>query len=371
MSEGDESYELAKMKAREGAILTSIGGGVLIFDTEGNLEYENELAKQMVEYTGGENTTRFFKPDRVTLITPEQQPIGRAIRGEQIKGEIFFVKSRHYQKGIFVETKATPITSGRERAGTVIIFLDVTKMYESVVLKSDFVSFASHQLRTPLTGIHWATAGLRKQSAKNAAMLPYINDIDRAAQNLLELAEAFLNVSQLEMGRWNKTVEQFSLREETHTIADSFNSIADARQIRVEWRNPSGNILMFSDRRAFRIILQSIVSNAIDYTPGGGRVVVNGSADETSLRLAIEDTGIGIPEPDQPHIFQRFFRASNAVSAKVDGSGLGLYIVKQLVELLGGTISFTSRPGNTCFIVVLPLRIRELQGKGARTAFRR
>jgi signal transduction histidine kinase len=166
----------------------------------------------------------------------------------------------------------------------------------------------------------------------------------------------FLSVSKLETGTFAASTEQLNLEEYLAGIADEFTQTLEEKQITLNTVCNPPAYTYTSDSRLFHIITSNLLSNAVKYTPAGGVIDWGYQVTEQALIFTIADSGIGIPVPEQNQLFNKFFRATNAQKHQTEGTGLGLYIVQQSAEQLGGKIEFvSSEDAGTAFTVTLPL----------------
>jgi signal transduction histidine kinase len=224
--------------------------------------------------------------------------------------------------------------------------------------KSEFISVAAHQLRTPLAGIRWALGMLARgeAGALSADQRKLIEQSESATAKLIAIVGDMLSTEFVKTGGTRYAAGPVALAE---LVEETLFSLADrikSRRIAVRNHATDRNVRALADRTAISQVVLNLIDNATKYTREGGEVRISlRRAGEGQIEFGVEDTGIGIPEDEQRHVFERFFRASNAVRERADGSGLGLTIVKSIVEAHGGTIGFTSRAGEgTSFQVRLP-----------------
>lgn len=222
-------------------------------------------------------------------------------------------------------------------------------------MKSRFISMASHEFRTPLSTILSSLNLMIRYYELNQGdkLRAHAKKIKSAIANLTEILEYFLSVEKLESGKVKVEHSSFNIREFT---ADFVNEIQDMVE-----DNLSINLIetleetdIVTDKKIYRTILQNLLSNAVKYSPDGGQISVRLSNTNHIIELVVTDEGMGIPEKDQPFLFDRFYRAENA--SNIQGTGLGLNIIKKYIELLGGDITFQSELGKgTTFTIHLPL----------------
>ncbi|MFH1575349.1 MAG: HAMP domain-containing sensor histidine kinase [Candidatus Nealsonbacteria bacterium] len=238
---------------------------------------------------------------------------------------------------------------------TVILFVitfSITKSLEGLAeanrLKSEFISIISHQLRSPLSSLKWAleiliSGRFGKIDGKPAEYLQILSD---NTKRMGELISSLLIVSRIEQGRLPLHKAKFSLSNLAKEAIAEFAPIASASNIEIvlETANPSAPDA-FGDSSQLKLVVENFIDNAVRYTKGSGKVIVCIAPENGKLLFSCKDGGVGIPKEDEKHIFQKFFRSSNVLKYQTQGSGLGLYIAKSIVEKSGGKIGFKSEHG--------------------------
>ena len=222
-------------------------------------------------------------------------------------------------------------------------------------LKSRFVSIASHEFRTPLSAILSSTS-LIKQYKDRGDLHKVDKHIDRvksSVNHLTSILNDFLSLGKLEEGHILINREKIYLALFFDEIKEELKPILkETQQLVIDLKQPQEEFL--TDSKVLRSVLFNLVSNASKYSDPGKRIYVEVNCGDTHITMKIQDEGIGIPDSEMKHVFERFFRASNA--ADIQGTGLGLNIVKRYIELLGGTINFKSQEGKgSTFTITLPL----------------
>jgi len=221
-------------------------------------------------------------------------------------------------------------------------------------MKSRFVSMASHEFRTPLSGILTSVSLLARYSAPEHTEKreKHIATIKSSVRNLTSILNDFLSLDKLESGKVTANVQEFPMRPMLEEFrSEMMNNYKLGQSIDFE---DDGNVdVILADRHLFKNILINLVSNALKYSGEGQEVKVSLSKVKDDLVVSVRDQGIGIPEADQVHMFERLFRASNVVN--IQGTGLGLNIVKKYIDLHHGTITFESHEGvGTTFTITIP-----------------
>jgi two-component system phosphate regulon sensor histidine kinase PhoR len=243
--------------------------------------------------------------------------------------------------------------------GAVAIFNDITEIRNVERMKTAFVSTVSHELRTPLTSIKGFISTLLQDTEGyfgQEERTEFYQIIDSECDRLRRLIEDLLNVSRIESGRaLQMYYTTFDPAAATQSVLQSQRFYTDKHPLKLE---VEGEIpLVTGDSDKFDQILTNLVSNAIKYSPSGGEVTVRMSADDMWLHVSVSDQGIGIPADKLVRVFEKFERIDNRDTRQAGGTGIGLFLVKHLVELHGGTILVESEIGKgSTFIFEIPLR---------------
>lgn len=223
--------------------------------------------------------------------------------------------------------------------------------------KSEFVSIVAHQLRTPLSGIKWILNMLisGELGALGIEQKTFLMKGYESNERMISLVDDMLRADRIESGRDHYRFISTDIVGLVDNVLLDIFSEAYSRHIKIEFHKPTEALPTVQvDQEKMRGVLQNILENAIKYTSGHGTVTISLSRDSSSLTLAVADTGIGIPKEEQKYIFNQFFRASNAIKIQTDGSGLGLFIARSIIESHRGTISFESQEGKgTTFYIRL------------------
>ncbi len=232
---------------------------------------------------------------------------------------------------------------------------DITEQKRTDRSKAEFVSLASHQLRTPLTGIRWGITMLGKKGQLNPIQADILTEMDKAAGHMAESIDVMLHLSRIESGKMIVKNEMVDIDAFIAELCSQFHPLAEAKHM-VCALHPDPGIRIKTDPALLREILGNLITNAIKYSPDGRTVSLSAKIIGNTLRISLADAGYGIPADQQHLVFSRFFRGMNVVAKIPDGTGLGLYLVYALVGLLGGTITFVSAENQgTTFTLTLPL----------------
>lgn len=238
-----------------------------------------------------------------------------------------------------------------------VSLVDVSQQKIVDQAKSEFVSLATHQLRTPIAAIRWNVELLEKnlRPQKTEDQARYLVKIERNVLRMISLINDFLNVSKLETGTFATSLEEIALAPFIDSVIDEYSEKIIEKKLRLEKTTTPADLRFTTDQRLLHIFLSNLLSNAVKYSATEGKVAFGYELIAHELVFRIADTGIGIPNPEIKQLFTKFYRASNAQRNQAEGTGLGLYIVKQSVEKLGGSVSVSSEENvQTEFVVRLP-----------------
>jgi PAS domain S-box-containing protein len=332
------------------ALFSSIGEGVIATDELGNITRVNQKALDMLGYTRAEIMHRPFL-SMVIAVHDNGKPINvfdRSIVRAFQTGKTVNERSLYLQKSgslIPVQITVAPIISRKHPIGAIEIFRDLTAEIESDKLKSDFISIASHQLRTPLSAINMYTRMLGDGLAGKLTpeQLPYIQTILNSVERMNTLIDTLLNITRIEAGSIAIKVRAVQVDNLARDIFTEFMPAARQKRLTFTAAIPSSMAPIMTDNLLVKEICANLLSNAIKYTPEGGKVHFELSEKPGEVQWRVTDTGYGIPIKEQKNIFLKFFRADNITGKDVSGTGLGLYLIKNLAESLGGDLWFKSK----------------------------
>jgi signal transduction histidine kinase len=263
--------------------------------------------------------------------------------------------------GLDLELSAAPISEPvAGEAATVVAIHDVSHLKALDRIKTRFVSNVSHELRTPATTIKLYADLMQRHPER---WEEYATVLAQEANRQARLVEDILEISRIDAGRMEMNPRPTSLDELANIAIVNYRTLAQERGVTLERRpmNPSeARPVALVDPERMMQVLNNLVANAIYYTPEGGKVTISTSQERAERRtwatMTVEDTGMGIPEEELSHVFERFFRGEQPQLMQLPGTGLGLAIVKEIIELHGGRVTLESQIGEgTAFTVWLPL----------------
>ncbi len=248
--------------------------------------------------------------------------------------------------------EARLIISGEEEVTAII--RNVSERARLEQMKSDFINRATHELRTPIT-TSLLMINLLESASSPAEISQYTAILKNEIERQRLLVEDLLTVAKLDNNAYEMSDRPVQPEIILAGVIASEKVVADSRQVQLEARVQGPLPLVMGDERALQQVFTNLIDNAVKFTPPGGKVQIEAQTEGAQLLIKVQDTGIGIPPEDIPNLFTRFFRASNARSREVPGTGIGLYIVKSIVEKMGGQISVASQlEQGTTFSIRLP-----------------
>jgi two-component system, OmpR family, phosphate regulon sensor histidine kinase PhoR len=233
-----------------------------------------------------------------------------------------------------------------ETSGAVIVLHDITELRKLERVRRDFVANVSHEFKTPLTAIQGFAETLLAGAIDDPQnRLRFLEIILEHSRRLARLTDDLLKLSKMDADRLDLEVRRLSVSQFVESCVESAQRPAAEKDLRISVNLQARLPDIAADRRRLAEVLQNLLDNAIQYTPSGGQIMVSASAEDGEVTISVSDTGIGIPQVDQPRIFERFYRVDVARSREVGGTGLGLSIAKHLVEAHGGRIWVESEIG--------------------------
>lgn len=351
-------------KAKADALFASIGEGIIATDEQGKIIRVNQTALGILGYRKAELLDKWL-PEVVvaihadgTMIDGLEGPIAKALlAGKPVTEKLIYMNNEGAT--IPVSVTASPILLHGRPVGVIQIFRDISLEIQQDRLKTDFISLASHQLRTPLSSINLYSQMLHDGYAGRLSeeQSSFISTIINATGRMNGLINMLLNITRIEAGSIAVEPKPVRLDRLAEEIINEFTPEAKGKNIQLKLVLEEPPLQISTDALLVREVLANFLSNAIKYTPSGGRVTASVYAKGGNIIWSVKDTGYGIPLASQRSIFTKFFRADNILSHDVSGTGLGLYLTKTIIENLQGEVWFdsTENRGST-FYFSLPLK---------------
>lgn len=346
------------------AIVSSMGEGLLVLDTNYKIVLINPAAEKLLETTAkeavGQKWAEFVEAyigDKKIFF--EKRSSVRVLNsGKDIITSVtddHYYKTRSGRKFPVVSITA-PLQRNGTVTGVVKLFHDVTKEKDIDRMKTEFISLASHQLRTPLSALKWFTE-LLMEGKLTDEQKEFVKNISDSTERMIALVNSLLNISRIESGRIIIDVQPTNLNDLVSKVLKELDEKIRNKKINIVFSIHQKLPMINVDPKLIRHVYMNLVDNAIKYTPVNGEITIIISKKDDRIISQISDNGYGIPKNQQFKVFQKFFRAVNAIKHETEGSGLGLYLVKAIVDSSDGKIWFKSEENKgTAFWFSLPVK---------------
>ncbi len=344
------------------AILTSIGDGVVVNDTQGKVILVNPAAERILHKSAKDLIDQDFKAFLSDFDKKGSREVKRAMktllcaRDSEIRKAYKMILRMN---DMVIQANLSPVLSQRGSfLGVVTILRDITKEVEADRAKSEFVSNVSHELRTPMTAIkgygdllHAGAVGPLNDEQKR-----FLQIIKNNADRLTALINDLLDISRVDTGRVRFEPKLMQIGDVIADVVNALSIPAENKGQTLTYEIVGGLPKVIGDMDRLNQVVTNLVGNAIRYTPEGGKIEVRAYPVECAVRVDVTDSGIGIAPDDLAHIFERFYRADHPLVQEAAGTGLGLSISRMFVEMHGGRVWVESELGKgSTFTFILPI----------------
>lgn len=338
------------------AIIENLTDGILLLNKKNQVEI---ISPPVVD---------FFRKEKEAVVGRDVSELFSGEDLKQLKEVLLDGESGKKVKQVFrqevsvgnrldLEVTTVFLKTESEEKGVLIIFHDVTRDRLVERMKTEFVSIAAHQLRTPLSAIKWTLrmvldGDTGPLSAEQEELLEktYVSN-----ERMISLINDLLNVSRIEEGRFLYKQAPGQLEEVVKAVIESSKELLKMKKVSLSVDIPSDVPPVNMDKEKLELAVQNLVENAAKYTPEGGSIHITMEKHEAEVVFKIKDTGVGIPESEHERIFTKFFRGDNVIKMETEGSGLGLYTTRNIIDAHRGNIWFESKEGKgTTFFFSLP-----------------
>lgn len=356
---------LKKEQERSMSIITSMSEGLIVVDMEKKITLMNPTAERLLEIKQSdaleknvEMIWKMFQGDKELI--EDERFVERTLQTRQSVSvgieENIFVQTTSRRK--FPVVVATTLLTTKDAEGVLVVFRDVTEEKALNDAKSNFISIASHQLRTPLTSIRWYSEVLSDGSMGPLSEMQadFLKEIYQGSIRLFRTIDTLLALSRVESGKFQEHPVVLDAKVFAEGVVKEVEPLLREKKITTHIDAEDALPNIFVDAFMLKEVLTNLLANSIRYTNDEGVIDVFIKKEDDHVLCAVHDNGIGIPDSQKEKIFSRFFRAENALNKVPDGSGLGLSLVKELVEKWGGKVWFESKEGEgTTFFITIPI----------------
>ncbi len=353
----EDTEEARKRAERERektkAVITNLSDGLIVFSPRHEVMFVNPKAEEFLNIKEDEVEGKKLED------IPREGKMSKFL--EFIEGRVekpFSREDLDLREDLILEVSNVDMEQEAEDMGHLVILHDVTR--EKVVqrLKTEFVSIAAHQLRTPLSAIKWTLKMLLDGDLGELTeeQREFLRKTYGSNERMINLVNSLLNVTRIEEGRFVYKLEPVDFIKLVKSIIDAERPEVEQKGIEIVFEKSEKILEVPLDEEKIRIAVQNLIDNAVKYTLSGKKVWVNIERKGDKIRFAVKDQGVGIPEDQKDRVFSKFFRGSNVMRLETVGTGLGLFITKNIVEAHGGKIQFESEEGEgSIFWFTLPI----------------
>jgi signal transduction histidine kinase len=354
LKSSEESRKRAEAERDKTAtIISNFSDGLMLLDNKDRVFSINREAEKILEL---DSKKLLGKPIQV-LSGFEKAARAATVLNAGLDG--ISQKQVELAKDFIIELSVIPLNLDKKDIGHLIVLHDVSR--EKIVenMKTEFVSLAAHQLRTPLSIIKWSMSMLEKGDfgKLNQKQDEVVKRAFKNNERLISLVNDLLNVTRIEEGRYLNNIAMEDIKKIVGNAISDYDEEIKKKKIEVEFKDPGVLPKIMLDAEKIKLAVQNLIDNAVKYSSEGGKVTISLSNDDKNINFKIQDFGIGIPKSQQVKIFTKFFRGDNAEKVNTGGSGLGLFLTQNIIEAHGGKIWFNSESNKgTTFYFNLPIR---------------
>lgn len=366
---GHKSQDSGVDPVKSQIVINTISDGIAIISTDGIIQLFNPAAEALTGWRADDAVSLDFRSVFNLINNADRpfedrtNPILAAFRtGRTVDCDKAYIKTAS-KKMIQLSLKATPIILNDPQPhvdGLVVVFRDITMERAEQNAQTDFISTASHEMRTPVATIEGYLGMIINPAICQIddRARDYANKAHQSIQHLGRLFQDLLDVTKLDDNRMPSNPELIDVNIAVRDIVSEFADEAEAKHLalKLDLNGSSGSqdggnrvviprAVIYADLDHFDEVLSNMIENAIKYTPKGS-VSVKVISDNDRVRIKVSDTGIGIPAEDVPHLFQKFYRVDNGETREIGGTGLGLYLIKTLTTSMGGAVGVESDYGS-------------------------
>jgi len=325
------------------AVVSTMGDGVIIVDSESRVNMVNKAAEAMFRLSKNESLGNTF------IEVVHDHELAEVLRkclktGEQQTGLVETESGKQFLRVI-----ATPLWSG-----SLVLLQDLTQIRRLETVRRDFISNISHELRTPITSLKILTETIQGGAIEDRAVArDFLNKINAETDRLAQMVDALAELSHIESGEVSLKLEPVVMGEIAQQVAERLRAQVDRAGLNLEVNIPLDLPRALADKERMEQVLVNLLHNAIKFTSPGGRISISAKTEGDNIQVSVADTGVGITANDLPRVFERFYKADKARAG--GGTGLGLAIAKHIVEAHSGSIWAESIEGKgSIFTFTLP-----------------
>lgn len=351
---GEARRRAEEERDRTKAIITNFADGLMILDKENKIILINPEGERFLDVNAKEVEGKILG---ALIKKPSLKKLAELLSAEGTK-EGLFRKELSFKKPTERVLEVTTVSLA-PREENVVILHDISREKLIGRMKTEFVSLAAHQLRTPLSAIKWTLRMLLDGDLGEITeeQRGFIEKTYRSNERMISLINDLLDVTRIEEGRYLYKPVLTQIENVVQFVINSFKEKTRRKKIKLEFKKPRKKLPEVKvDVEKVRLAINNLLDNAIRYTPAGGRVTASLKCGKKEIELLVKDTGVGIPENQKERVFTKFFRGANVMRMETEGTGLGLFITKNIIEAHGGRVWFESEENKgSAFHFALPI----------------
>ncbi len=361
--------ELTEEKNKIGSIVANFTGPIIFINSKKEIGLINPSAKEVLGISENDYGVKISSKNNYSLdnfnklIKNEFEIQSHEGEMDENNKPIEEVEIKYEDQTKTYKVITTSVCRGKDKDacyGFLKIFYDLTREKQIDKLKSEFISIAAHQLRTPLSAIKWVIKMILDKDVGplNKEQSELLEKGYKSNERIIELVNDLLNVSRIEEGRFGYDFNMCDLQEILDIVTEDTERFIAKNHQKFLINKPENLPKIYMDKERVLLIIQNLLDNAVKYTPEFGKIEINiKKQNDEFIEISVQDNGVGVPEEDKIKLFSKFFRAKNVIRMETEGSGLGLFIAKNIVEKHHGQISVESREGKgTTVSFTLPLK---------------
>jgi len=337
-------------------IANYLADGLLVFDENNRLVLANL------------QTEEFFRIKKEKILGKSILGLNRFPGFEPLislltrKDKEFFRIELQIRENFILEVTSTPMIINGEKSGVLVILHNVSREKMVEKMKSEFVTLAAHQLRTPTSAVKWSIRTLLDGDlgGMNEEQRKILQTMYRTNDKVIRLVKDLLNLAQIEEGKFLSKITLSSIEEIIELVVSVNKDLIKEKKLDLEVKKSKDKLpKVMLDVEKMKIAIENILGNALRYTSSGDKISIYLKHNEKEIEIKVQDTGLGIPQDQQAKVFTKFFRATNIMKVDTEGTGLGLYISKNIIEAHGGKIWFESeKDKGSSFYFTVPIKKR-------------
>jgi len=346
--EGEEGGKLLRERQKE--IVENIMEGLVVHGVDGRILSVNRAAEQFLsaQYTD-------IKGKKIGEIDNPSQLLKAIFTPMEDKREFSFSFKDNLEQELFYQIIQVPLS--QKRGEILKIIRDVSRAKYLDRMKNEYITMMSHKILTPLTNIKWAAGILSGDNLDEPKKQGSVKNITDNANKLIEFTSHLLNITEIEEGLFGYKFEKTDIAELAEEIIKNYQQEAFQRGIKILIDDPKKNFyLVKGDKNRLGVAMANYIDNAVKYSPDGGTIEVSFHQDKYTLWFAVKDGGVGISPESVGSLFTKFFRDKRAKAVHTEGTGAGLFIVKNIIEKHGGKVGYDPiKTGGSLFYFTLPV----------------